>query len=159
MVEEINLEGSSDLAINEKNKELIATYVEDKDPKTIPPEVNRALCEGCTICCEHVAMEIDEPEDEEDFQNIMWYVMHENVVVFIDEDEEDWYVEFKTRCKALGENCLCKFHSERPKICIEYSQDNCEKHGEGTPYKHLFKKREEVIDYVREHTKFKNFPD
>ena len=34
-------------------------------------------CEGCDAkCCKHVAVEIDEPEEKEDFENIKWYVCH-----------------------------------------------------------------------------------
>ena len=65
---------------------------------------NKDLCEGCTLCCEHVTVEFDTPENKEDYEEIMWMLMHENVCVFIDED--GWNVEFKTRCKYLNENRL-----------------------------------------------------
>lgn len=152
MTDEMNTENP----VSERKKELIGQYVEEKDQHDVPPEINRELCEGCTICCEHVALEIDEPEDEDDFQNLMWYVMHKNVIVFMD-DDNDWYVEFKSPCKHLTEDGLCEVHSDRPKVCIEYSQDSCEKHGEGSPYAVLFKERQEVIDWVRKNTKFKLF--
>jgi Fe-S-cluster containining protein len=137
-------------------KKLIAEYVEGKDPNHVPAEVNRSICDNCTICCEHVSLQIDTPETEEDYQDIIWYVMHENVFVMID-NEGDWLIEFKTKCKALDEKGLCQIHSNRPKICREYSQDTCEMHGDGESHKFFFKNRDEVIRWVQENTDFKNF--
>lgn len=140
-----------------QKEELIKKFVEDKDQSQVPPEVNKDLCEGCTICCEHVALEIDEPEDKEDFETIMWYVMHENVWVYIADEDEGWYLEFKARCRSLDGKGLCKVHRKRPAICREYSQDSCEKHSEGSPYKVLFKEPEQVVEWVRKNTEFKDF--
>jgi len=138
------------------NDELIEEYVKDKDQNCVPSEVNKKLCQGCTKCCEHVALEIDEPTDREDFDNIIWYVMHENVFVYIDH-EDDWCIEFKTKCKGLDKEGLCNIHSVRPDVCKNYSQENCEKHGEDSPYKHLFQTREDVIKWIKEKTKLKGF--
>lgn len=132
---------------------LLKKYVEDKDPAKVPSEVNKALCENCTICCEHVAIEIDKPESIEDFQNIIWYVIHENISVFIDHDD-DWIIEFKTPCKALTQDGLCSIHSNRPKICVDYTQDTCERNDGDPPFKRVFRSRQDVIDYVRDFTKF-----
>ncbi|HLC87019.1 MAG TPA: YkgJ family cysteine cluster protein [Candidatus Nanoarchaeia archaeon] len=82
-------------------------------------------CEGCNSkCCRYVAVEIDIPEDLEDFENIRWYVSHKNINVFVDEDGK-WYVEFLTECEFLNEDNLCKIYSKRPKICMEYDHDEC----------------------------------
>jgi uncharacterized protein len=56
-------------------------------------------CEGCDgKCCKYVITELDIPEKEEDFDDIKWYVCHENVFVFIEEDGT-WNLEFVTPCK------------------------------------------------------------
>ena len=110
---------------------------------------NKSLCAGCTKCCEHVAIEIDKPEDGEDFRTIMWYVMHKNVYVFVDEDDE-WYVEFRTTCESLQDNGLCGIYDIRPDICRDYDQSDCER--TGTPYVSCFRSKEDVINYVKKNT-------
>ena len=104
------------------------------------------------MCCEYVTIEIDKPETQEDYEEIMWYLMHDNVIVYKDEDG-DWNVEFQTRCKALGEDGLCKIYKERPKVCRDHKQDECDKYGKGEFYTVLFKTREDVIEYMNKHMK------
>jgi len=37
-------------------------------------------CDGCPAeCCKYVAIEIDTPEDIDDFEDIKWYVSHKNI--------------------------------------------------------------------------------
>ncbi|MEL7238972.1 MAG: YkgJ family cysteine cluster protein, partial [Planctomycetota bacterium] len=49
------------------------------------------LCERCSaLCCRQIALPLDNPEDAEDFDNIRWYLMHENVHVFV--EDEQWYI-------------------------------------------------------------------
>lgn len=138
------------------DKILIENYIEDKDPHKVPSDVNKALCNNCTLCCEHVAMQLDNPEEKEDFENIMWYLMHDNIIVFMDHDN-DWYIEFRTRCKALDDDGLCTIHAKRPKICIEYTQESCERNGDGSPYKVCFSDKDALIHWVRKNTPFKDF--
>ena len=145
-----------------KKETLMKLYVQDRDPKLVPSDINKTLCDGCTDCCEHIALEIDAPESWDDFQNIYWYLLHQNIKVFIeenDEDEEEWYIEFSAKCKMLDENGLCKVHNQRPLICKEYSQETCVKYGEGEPHKIMFENNQQLIDYVRENTQFKEFPN
>ncbi|MBD3261876.1 MAG: YkgJ family cysteine cluster protein [Candidatus Altiarchaeales archaeon] len=85
-------------------------------------------CVGCTRCCRHVTLEIDAPEDEEDFENIRWYLLHQNVSVFKSDDE--WYVEFHTPCRMLSEDGGCRVYEQRPKICSDYDPSECELNGQ-----------------------------
>ena len=91
--------------------------------------VTQAHCVDCDLCCRHMSMQIDTPETEKEFDNIRWYLLHENVVVWICE-EGDWYVEFKTPCTALTEEGLCSIYEDRPQIRRSYESEGCEKHGE-----------------------------
>ena len=59
-------------------------------------------CKKCGNCCNHIALEIDAPKWKEDYNHILWYLLHENVRVFIEDNE--WYLEFLTRCKAFDKN-------------------------------------------------------
>jgi hypothetical protein len=114
-------------------------------------------CNNCTICCEHVALPIDTPRTKEDWQHILWYVSHENVNVYKDHDN-DWHVEFKTSCKFLDNDGLCKVYDERPDVCRDYSWEECEKHGEGNFFKIMFSTRKDVIRHVKKNTRIKKFP-
>jgi len=84
---------------------------------------NCVNCEG--LCCKNFALEIDTPENERDFEDIKWYLFHENVEVYIDSDGT-WNVQFNSRCKYLDENNLCKIYKNRPAMCREFSSEECD---------------------------------
>ena len=95
----------------------------EPNPNENSPEINKKLCEGCAKCCVHVNHEIDPPRNDEDCDYIIWFLLHENITVWVD-DEHVWYIEFKTPCKALQDE-LCSIYERRPQVCREYSQVNC----------------------------------
>jgi Fe-S-cluster containining protein len=116
---------------------------------------NKNLCEGCNMCCNYVTVEIDTPETKDDFDQIVWYINHKNVVVYQDFDDA-WNVEFETPCLHMTEKGYCGVYNERPDICREYSQDECLKYGEGEICKIIFKTKQDVIDYVQKNTDIKD---
>ena len=86
---------------------------------------NSTTCDECPVlCCKYVAMEIDTPENLEDFEDIKWYTAHKNVNVYVEEDGT-WNVEFLTPCEHLSDNGRCMIYENRPSICREYEQDEC----------------------------------
>lgn len=110
--------------------------------------MNKMTCKDCDAkCCKYVSVEIDKPEDENDFENIKWYVAHENVNVYVDE-EGDWYIEFLTPCEFLEEGNKCKSYNNRPKICRDYEHDECTFHNDYSE-KYTFRKLEDVEKYLR----------
>lgn len=109
--------------------------------------MSKFKCEHCGKCCNHVTVEIDKPEDKEDFEEIKWFVLHKNVSVFIDDDGE-WNVQFITPCKARKDN-KCEIHTKRPSICKDYDPEECEFNGEGEYYEIMFTKPSEVEDYMK----------
>ena len=111
-----------------------------------------ATCKQCTKCCRHIAIELDKPKSKADFKELIWYVMHKDVLVFVDHDNE-WFVEFKTNCKALTKQRRCSIYDQRPDICRDYDPEECEKNGEGSPYKLLFKTKKDIEKYVQQKTK------
>ena len=113
-------------------------------------KINCEECDG--KCCKYVALEIDVPKTKKDFENIKWYVCHKNVNVFVD-DNGDWYIEFLTPCEFLGEDNKCEIYNKRPKICRQYSQDECLFNNENYTEKHTFKKIKDVEKYIKK--KFK----
>lgn len=109
------------------------------------PTVNP--CAGCAACCKYVAVEIDKPTSKTDYHNIIWYLLHKNVVVWQD-DDSDWYVEFKTPCEALTPEGWCGVWENRPKVCKDYSPKNCTKWGEGSAYKLYFNTAKEFTSWL-----------
>jgi hypothetical protein len=108
---------------------------------------NNLTCDKCdAACCRYVALEIDCPEDLEDFENIKWYVVHQNVKVFVDEDYS-WNLEFSTPCKNLGENNRCLAYEDRPQICRDYNQKQCTFHN-SYDEKYSFNSIKDVEEYI-----------
>ena len=107
------------------------------------PESMNCLCDRCAaLCCRYVALPIDNPDTAKDFDNVRWYLMHENVHVFVDDDQ--WYVGFATRCKHLQPDNRCGVYETRPRICRGYTTDNCDYHGGDYQYQHLFTSAEQL---------------
>ena len=61
----------------------------------------KSLCDKCTgLCCRYMALPIETPEDREDYDDIRWYLCHEDVAVFVEDGE--WYINVKN--KLLGKS-------------------------------------------------------
>ena len=104
-------------------------------------------CFGCDQCCRYVALEIDEPEDKEDFDQIKWFLVHKDVWIFIDHDDS-WNIQFNTPCEKLDDK-KCSIYEKRPTICRKHSVENCEKYGEGDSFKFLWKNLEEFEEWLK----------
>ncbi|CAK0761902.1 conserved hypothetical protein [Gammaproteobacteria bacterium] len=116
----------------------------------VSPEKNKILCGGCAKCCLHINHEIDPPENDEDCDYIIWFLLHENVSVWVD-DENVWYIEFKTPCKALKNN-LCNIYEKRPQVCREYLQDKCLNSNLDDDLS--FNNPEEFLDYMKKEKRY-----
>jgi uncharacterized protein len=105
------------------------------------------LCEHCTaVCCRYIALPVDKPESAEDFDNIRWYLAHENVSVFVDKGQ--WYISFATPCRHLQPDFRCGNYQTRPKICRSYRTDNCDYHGGEYRYDIFFSEPAQVEQYA-----------
>jgi len=84
-------------------------------------------CTTCkAYCCRYITVDLPKPVSPEDFDEIRWYVLHKNVIVYKTEDEKNWRVEFQTPCEYLDEKkYLCKHYGRRPIVCREYTTDEC----------------------------------
>jgi Fe-S-cluster containining protein len=83
------------------------------DPGSGPP------CHDCTArCCKYFALEIDAPKNPQDHDFIRWYLMHEHVVVWV--QEKEWFLEIRTPCKHLRADNSCGIYHTRPQICRDY---------------------------------------
>ncbi len=108
------------------------------------------LCEHCSgMCCRYIALPIETPDTRADFDDIRWYLMHRNVSVFVEDGE--WYIYFATDCRHLQPDFRCGAYETRPRICREYSSDNCDYHSGKYGWEHHFLFPEHLDEYVREH--------
>lgn len=107
------------------------------------------LCEKCTgMCCRYFALPIETPESRGDYDDIRWYLCHENVTVFV--EDGDWYVNIKNKCKYLSEeNYLCQCYETRPKICRKYSEENCDFTSDEYDYEMHFTDDKQMEEYMK----------
>lgn len=105
-----------------------------------------SLCDYCTAkCCRYFALPIDTPESREEMDFVRWYLLHEDVSIFV--DDGTWFLMVHNECRKLRDDHLCGIYHERPQICREYSTDNCEYDGDGC-YDQLFETPEQMWEYM-----------
>ena len=104
-------------------------------------------CDGCDLCCRHVAVEIDVPENDKEYDQIRWFLLHEDIWIFIYNDDS-WNMQVNRKCEKLDENGMCGYYKERPQICRDYSVENCEGNGSGKSFKIMWKSVEEFKDWI-----------
>lgn len=107
------------------------------------------LCAHCVaLCCRYIALPLDNPESASDYDDIRWYLMHENIHVFVDDGQ--WFVAFATRCKNLEQDNRCRVYETRPRVCRGYDTDDCEYHGTEYRYEHLFTSAQQIEAFAEE---------
>jgi Fe-S-cluster containining protein len=108
-----------------------------------------SLCDSCSgLCCRYFALPLDNPTSVVDYDNIRWYLCHENVVVFI--EKRQWYIGIMARCKHLMEDNRCGIYHTRPRVCRSYSTSNCDYHGGEYEFEKLFTSAEQLREYAEE---------
>jgi Fe-S-cluster containining protein len=93
-------------------------------------------------------LEIDKPEDKDDYNYLFWYLHHKNIGIYIGWDNK-WYLEFLTKCKKLNYQGNCKIYENRPKICQDYNQKDCTKYNSEPAEKIYFKTVEDLENYLQ----------
>jgi uncharacterized protein len=115
------------------------------------------ICHRCGECCNYIVITIPKPKTTEDFELIKWYLLHNNVYVYIDK-EDAWCVEFITVCNAKDKvTKLCSLYEKRPKICRDYDEvkkRNCSYYGNN-----IYKKRFFTIDDIDKYIKQEGIND
>ncbi len=105
----------------------------------------KVLCDYCVAkCCRYFAVSIDKPDALDDFQLLRWFVMHGQTAVFVEDD--DWYLLVQTPCKHLLSDHRCGTYATRPKICREYTTDNCE-YDDHYVYDRFFETSEQIQEF------------
>jgi Fe-S-cluster containining protein len=106
------------------------------------------LCEHCTgLCCRYIALPIETPEDRQDFDDVRWYLLHENISVFV--EDGDWYINIAADCRHLKDDFCCAIYATRPRICREYTTENCDYHSGDYGWEQHFTCPQHLDEYVR----------
>lgn len=109
-----------------------------------------SLCDQCVaLCCRYFAFEIDKPTTRRDFEDLRWYMLHDDVLIFVEEGE--WYIQINRKCKALLPDNRCAIYENRPSICRQYTTDHCDWHAEEYHYDHLFTEPEQIAAFAKEY--------
>ncbi len=95
--------------------------------RTAPPLVE---CIDCARCCTYVGVGINAPTTARLATDVLWYLYHERVQVYAD-DEGEWSVLFETRCRKLGEDLRCTIYPARPHICRSFDNRSCDVNAPG----------------------------
>jgi Fe-S-cluster containining protein len=116
----------------------------------VPAPRTQVGCLTCALCCSYIAVEIDAPSSVKSATEILWHLYHHQVSVYRDSDDE-WVVQFETRCRHLQADNKCGIYETRPHICREYSEDSCEVNAEdeGT----TFYTPQAFLDYLQGRSK------
>ena len=104
-------------------------------------------CADCSNCCEYLALEIDEPTTMKDFDNILWYLLHEHVWVYVDHDNS-WNIQFNTKCEKLDKSGQCGYYANRPILCREYHPKECPRHDSEPTEDLLLKNKDDLFSYL-----------
>ena len=111
--------------------------------------MGKVLCEHCTAaCCRYVALPIDTPENARDFDDMRWYVMHENIAVFVEDGE--WFIQIHNTCRNVQADGRCRIYATRPAICREYTSAECDYHIGDEPRGPYFDNPEDLQAYAKE---------
>lgn len=94
-------------------------------PVVPAPTRSAVPCLTCGLCCTYLAVEISAPDSVRAATEILWHLYHEGVSIYRDSDDE-WMVQFETRCKHLAADNKCAIYEQRPQICRDYAADTCE---------------------------------
>jgi Fe-S-cluster containining protein len=104
--------GRTEVAAGRRNLPVITT------PRAQVP------CLTCGLCCSYVAVEIDGPSTLDAATNILWYLYHRDVSVYVDDGE--WLIQFETRCQNLEDDNRCSIYETRPPVCRSFDESTCE---------------------------------
>ncbi len=113
----------------------------------------KVLCDKCTgLCCRYFALPIETPEDRGDFDDIRWYLCHENMSVFV--EDGDWYINIDNTCRHLADDFCCDLYGKRPRICRGYKTNDCDLTDGEYDYELHFTDDKQMEEYIK--VKFDN---
>ncbi|HMV44227.1 MAG TPA: YkgJ family cysteine cluster protein [Leptospiraceae bacterium] len=105
------------------------------------------ICCKCTGCCRYVSVDIKKPRSKDTIDLYVWYLLHKNVQIYIDNDK-GWNLLFITTCTKLQSDGKCGIYPTRPKLCKDYSPSGCSRTGKD--HTHLFMTPDALLNYLEE---------
>ena len=109
---------------------------------------NKSDCKVCRgQCCRYFGVPIETPETPGDFDDVRWYLLHMGTEVYV--EDGDWYLNVKNKCKHLQSDSSCGIYSNRPRICRQYSMNECEAISDEYGHEHHFYNAEQLEAYAR----------
>ncbi|MBN1886066.1 MAG: YkgJ family cysteine cluster protein [Candidatus Krumholzibacteriota bacterium] len=83
-------------------------------------------CDECipAKCCMYLSIEIDEPEDKGDWDDLLWMIAHRDIEIYMDEDR--WYMMARNPCRFYTPDRGCLIYPKRPRICRGHTHQDCE---------------------------------
>jgi Fe-S-cluster containining protein len=115
-------------------------------PRQAGPVPTGSPCDACAAkCCRYLALQIDEPEDREDFEDLRWYLCHERTVLYV--TDGDWYLHVENDCRFRDDHNRCSIYERRPTMCRQHSPAECER-GEPWEYDLKFTELEELERFI-----------
>jgi uncharacterized protein len=118
-------------------------------PRPIPREqvpAGDCLCDHCVgKCCRYFSLPIETPTTWDDYDAIRWYLAHGQTLIYV--DKETWFLLVSTRCGYLQSDNRCGIYHDRPKICREYTTDDCE-YDTAWSFERLFETPEQIWEYA-----------
>lgn len=117
-----------------------------RKPRRDELQPGESPCDYCTgKCCRYIATPIETPTAWDDYDSIRWYLAHDRTQVYV--HEETWYLMVSTECQYLLPDNRCGIYHDRPKICREYSSDECEYEGDWA-FEKVFETAEQIWEYA-----------
>jgi Fe-S-cluster containining protein len=112
--------------------------------EAIPP--GACLCDFCPgKCCRYFTVEISTPRNWDDFDETRWYLAHGDTLVYV--EDGTWNLVVMSRCRYLSPENRCGIYHDRPKICREYTTDECE-YDDDWIFQKVFEVPEQLWEYA-----------
>ena len=89
----------------------------------ITPENKCGLCTNST-CCTYFTQQIDGPRSMDNFDELLWQIAHFNTQVY--KDDDGWFLLVNNRCTHLQTDGRCGIYEDRPQVCRDHTNDDCE---------------------------------
>jgi Fe-S-cluster containining protein len=89
----------------------------------VTPENKCGLCTRSN-CCTYLTQQIDTPRSMEDFDILLWQVSHRDTQAY--KDDDGWFLLVNNPCSHLLPDGRCGIYEQRPSVCREHSNEDCE---------------------------------
>ncbi len=114
-------------------------------PRSAVP-ADSCLCDHCVgKCCRYFCLEIDTPTTWDDYDTIRWYLTHGLTLIYVESGK--WHLVVFTQCQYLGADNRCGIYLNRPKICRDYSSNDCE-YDTDWQFDKVFETPEQIWEYA-----------